>query len=36
MIKGLLNHGKRKKRIAPHDDLSNVTYNVMDLTAEVF
>lgn len=35
MIKGLLN-GRRKERILPHDDLSNVTYNVINLTAEVF
>ena len=35
MIKGLL-YGKRKERILPHDDLSNVTYNVISLTAEIF
>ena len=36
MIKGLL-YGKRKERILPHDDLSNVTYfNVIRLTAQIF
>ena len=35
MIKGLL-YGKRKEWIVPHDDLSNVTYNVISLTAEIF
>ena len=27
---------KRKERILPHDDLSNVTYNVIGLTAAIF
>ena len=35
MIKGLF-YGKRKERILPHDDLSNVIYNVISLTAEIF